>query len=96
MRDPALIHSLTLSKLWLAPTQCQYRLVFSVGAKPMENFRMIERHYHGEKLIRSYDFDFGFCVPLSKNSWEALYPLPTLDEDQIQDMVRKTTLMHLK
>lgn len=56
----------------------------------MENFRMIERHYHDDTLIRSYDFDFGFCIPMSKNSWEALYPLPVLEKEQIQRMVRES------
>ena len=45
-------------------------LVFSVGDKPMPNFRMIERHYFRDQLQRSYDFTFGFCIPGSTNSWE--------------------------
>ena len=51
---------------------------------------MIERHYHDDTLIRSYDFEFGFCIPMSKNSWEALYPLPVLEKEQIQRMVRES------
>ena len=48
---------------------------------------MIERHYFKDKLIRSYDFAFGFCIPGSTNSWEAIYPMPELTEDE-----RKYTL----
>ena len=48
-------------------------LIFSVGPAPVEGFRMIERHYFKDELIRSYDFNFGFCIPGSTNSWEAIY-----------------------
>ena len=37
---------------------------------------MIERHYYKDKLVRSYDFSFCFCMPNSQNSWEAVYDLP--------------------
>lgn len=46
----------------------------------MPNFRMIERHYFRGKLIRSFDFPFGFCIPGSTNSWEAVYETPELSE----------------
>ena len=48
---------------------------------------MIERHYFREMLIRSYDFDFGFCIPNSTNTWEAIYDIPTLDPAIQRDMV---------
>lgn len=44
-------------------------LTFRVGDMPIDNFRMIERHYFRGKLIKSYDFSFGFCIPGSVNSW---------------------------
>ena len=37
-------------------------LVFCVGEEPVSDFRMIERHYFKDELIRSYDFNFGFCI----------------------------------
>jgi hypothetical protein len=40
-----------------------------------------------DKLIRSYDFTFGFCIPNSVNSWEAIYPMPDYTEQQIADLV---------
>lgn len=54
------------------------KLVFAVGPQPVPNFRMIERHYFGEHLIKSFDFSFGFCIPNSTNSWEAIYEMPEL------------------
>ena len=34
---------------------------------------MIERHYFREKLLKSFDFDFGFCIPDSKNACEQVH-----------------------
>ena len=48
---------------------------------PIENFRMIERHYFREKLLKSFDFEFGFCMPSSKNTCEHIYEFPPLSED---------------
>ncbi|KDO17606.1 hypothetical protein SPRG_15041 [Saprolegnia parasitica CBS 223.65] len=62
-------------------------LEFCVGPKEVHNFRMIERHYFRDELIKSYDFTFGFCIPSSTNTWDAIYSVPSLDEDLIQDMV---------
>lgn len=63
-------------------------LRFSVGNMEVPNFRMIERHYHRDKLIKSYDFTFGFCIPNSVNTWDAVYAVPPLDERLVQDMVQ--------
>ena len=49
-----------------------------MGDEPVENFRMIERHYFGEKLLKSFDFNFGFCMPNSKNTCEHIYEFPRL------------------
>ncbi|ETV99374.1 hypothetical protein H310_08087 [Aphanomyces invadans] len=62
-------------------------LEFSVGAKEVHGFRMIERHYFRDELVKSYDFTFGFCIPSSTNTWDAIYSVPALDEELIQDMV---------
>jgi len=61
-------------------------LVFGVGANEVPSFRMIERHYFKDELVRSYDFTFGFCIPSSTNSWEAIYPVPAMSEDRIKEM----------
>eukprot|EP00877_Chromochloris_zofingiensis_P005520 jgi/Chrzof1/1496/Cz10g10010.t1 len=62
-------------------------LEFTVGNKPMNNFRMIEMHYFKDKLVRSYDFKFGFCIPNSTNSWESIYDLPVYSKSTVADYV---------
>jgi len=62
-------------------------LQFSVGPTPVENFRMVERFYFRNHLIRSYDFEFGFCIPNSNNSWEAIYDMPEMEPELIEDMI---------
>lgn len=66
------------------------KLIFSVGNKrPVDDFRLIERHYVKDKLIKSYDFQFGFCIPKSTNTWEAIYAVPLLDEKIITEMINQ-------
>ncbi|XP_060942144.1 protein unc-119 homolog A-like isoform X2 [Limanda limanda] len=60
---------------------------FTVGDLPIENFRMIERHYFREKLLKSFDFEFGFCMPSSKNTCEHIYEFPPLSEDVMREMI---------
>uniref|UniRef100_A0A3P9LH17 Protein unc-119 homolog A n=1 Tax=Oryzias latipes TaxID=8090 RepID=A0A3P9LH17_ORYLA len=54
---------------------------FTVGDTPINNFRMIERHYFRDKLLKSFDFEFGFCMPSSKNTCEHIYEFPALSEE---------------
>lgn len=63
------------------------QLVFSVGQNEVNEFRMIERHYFRNQLIKSYDFTFGFCIPGSTNTWDAVYAVPPLDEDLVAEMI---------
>ena len=44
---------------------------------------MIERHYFRGKVIRDYGFKFGFVIPNSTNSWELMYDLPELTEEEL-------------
>ncbi|XP_069789062.1 protein unc-119 homolog B isoform X1 [Narcine bancroftii] len=60
---------------------------FTVGDKPVNSFRMIERHYFRERLLKSFDFDFGFCIPNSRNTCEHIYEFPQLSEEIIKEMV---------
>lgn len=62
-------------------------LEFSVGPKEVHGLRMIERHYFRDEIVKSYDFTFGFCIPSSVNTWDAIYSMPPLDDDLITDMV---------
>jgi len=48
---------------------------------------MIERHYFRDRLIKSFDFNFGFCIPGSTNTWDAVYQVPPLDEALVQEML---------
>ncbi|XP_033123199.1 protein unc-119 homolog B-like [Anneissia japonica] len=60
---------------------------FQVGDQPVNNFRMIERHYFKERLLKSFDFNFGFIIPNSKNTCEHIYEFPGLEPEQIKEMV---------
>ncbi|XP_018586011.2 protein unc-119 homolog A-like [Scleropages formosus] len=60
---------------------------FTVGDRPINNFRMIERHYFREQLLKSFDFEFGFCIPNSKNTCEHIYEFPPLSEELMREMI---------
>ena len=49
---------------------------------------MVERHYFKGKVIRSYEFKFGFVIPNSTNSWEFIYDLPELSEEEEQEIIQ--------
>lgn len=60
---------------------------FCVGPQPVKQFRMIERHFFRNKLLKTFDFDFGFCIPNSTNSCEHIYEFPQLDQETTDLMV---------
>lgn len=60
---------------------------FTVGNQPIKEFRMIERHYFRDRLLKSFDFDFGFCIPNSKNTCEHIYEFPSLDPETAKVMI---------
>ncbi len=49
--------------------------------------QMIERHYFRGEVIESYEFNFGFLIPNSKNTWEFIYNLPQLGEAKKKEIV---------
>lgn len=55
-----------------------FRVEFVVGDKPVNKFRMIEKHYFKDKLLKCFDFEFGFCIPHSRNTVEHIYEFPQL------------------
>ena len=59
-----------------------FSVEFVVGDKPVSKFRMIERHFYKEKLLKSFDFEFGFCIPHSRNTVEHIYEFPSLNTDE--------------
>lgn len=65
----------------------QTSLVFSVGNVALNGFRMIERHYFRDKLVKSFDFTFGFCIPGSTNTWDSVYSLPPLSDELLNEMI---------
>jgi len=57
------------------------RVEFTVGSTSVENFRMIERHFFRDKLLKTFDFEFGFCIPHSRNTCEHIYEFPPLSKE---------------
>ena len=62
-------------------------LNFSIGPDPIENLVMVERHYFRGRVIKSYDFTFGFVIPGSTNSWEFIYDLPELSDEEKKELI---------
>lgn len=60
---------------------------FTVGSKSVKNFRMIERHFFQERLLKTFDFEFGYCIPYSKNTCEHIYEFPTIPPDLVNEMI---------
>ncbi|KAK9508039.1 hypothetical protein O3M35_007786 [Rhynocoris fuscipes] len=60
---------------------------FKIGNKSIRNFRMIEKHYFRNTLLQCYDFNFGFCMPNSTNTWEHIYDVPSLTSSFINDII---------
>jgi hypothetical protein len=80
--DESRIVEYTFPKSFLDTRSIRTKLVFAVGPTPIEQLRLIELHYSGKKLIRSYDFTFGFCIPGTVNTWESEYEMPTLSKQE--------------
>ena len=43
--------------------------------------------YSFNRHLKTFDFDFGFCMPDSKNSVEHIYDFPNLDQETRKAMV---------
>ena len=61
---------------------------FKIGPVELKNLRVIERHFFFKKLIKSYDMEFGYCMPDSVNTWETMITLPQLSEEEIAEIVK--------
>lgn len=42
---------------------------------------MIERHFFRDRLLKTFDFEFGYCIPHSKNTCEHVYEFPRLADE---------------
>ncbi|XP_057201470.1 protein unc-119 homolog A [Triplophysa rosa] len=62
-------------------------LEFTVGSKAVNKFRLIERHYFRDLLLKTFDFEIGFCIPHSRNTCEHIYSLPDLDSHTVEEMI---------
>ncbi|CAJ0941774.1 unnamed protein product, partial [Mesorhabditis belari] len=60
---------------------------FTVGSKPINRFRMIERHFFKDRMLKAFDFEFGFCIPNSRNTCEHIYEFPQLSQALYDEMV---------
>jgi len=60
---------------------------FTLGAKEVRNFRMIERHYFKNRLLKSFDFNCGFLIPQSKNTMEHICNFPELRNAEMKEMI---------
>lgn len=66
-----------------------HRVEFTVGNKPVSSFRMIERHFFKDRLLKSFDFEFGYCIPNSLNTCEHIYEFPDdLPDDLSERLVQ--------
>ncbi|KPM11727.1 GMP-PDE, delta subunit-like protein [Sarcoptes scabiei] len=61
---------------------------FHVGSKPINSFRMIERHYFQDTLLKTFDFDFGFCIPNSINTCEHIYEFPLISSELCKYLIQ--------
>jgi len=59
---------------------------FTVGDQEVRNFRMVERHFFRNKLMKTFDFDFGFCMPSSRNTCEHIYEMPDISPEEGEEM----------
>ncbi|KAL8621517.1 hypothetical protein ACOMHN_026189 [Nucella lapillus] len=62
---------------------------FVVGDKEVTKFRMVEKHYFRERMLKCFDFEFGFCIPHSRNTVEHIYEFPELPSDQMREMIAR-------
>ncbi|KAG7459854.1 hypothetical protein MATL_G00215120 [Megalops atlanticus] len=62
-------------------------LEFTVGSKAVNRFRLIERHYFRDRLLKTFDFEIGFCIPYSRNTCEHIYSLPELEPETVEEMI---------
>ncbi|XP_075155327.1 unc-119 lipid binding chaperone [Haematobia irritans] len=72
---------------FLTLTRVGATVEFTVGSRPVNNFRMIERHFFRDRLLKTFDFEFGYCIPYSKNSCEHIYEFPNLHPELVSEMI---------
>mmetsp|Transcript_26796 Transcript_26796/g.26705 ORF Transcript_26796/g.26705 Transcript_26796/m.26705 type:complete len:82 (-) Transcript_26796:50-295(-) len=48
---------------------------------------MIEKHYFKDRILKDYMFDFKFCIPNTVNTWEQIYDLPELTDEEKEEII---------
>ncbi|XP_041836784.1 protein unc-119 [Melanotaenia boesemani] len=75
------------SPAFLALREIGATLEFTVGSKALSRFRLIERHFFRNLLLKTFDFEIGFCIPYSRNTCEQIYCLPELEPNIVEEMI---------
>ncbi|XP_037647056.1 protein unc-119 homolog A [Sebastes umbrosus] len=75
------------SPVFLTLREIGATLEFTVGSKALNRFRLIERHFFRNLLLKTFDFEIGFCIPHSRNTCEHIYCLPDLDPETVEEMI---------
>ncbi|XP_035510842.1 protein unc-119 homolog A [Morone saxatilis] len=75
------------SPAFLALREIGATLEFTVGSKALNRFRLIERHFFRNLLLKTFDFEIGFCIPHSRNTCEHIYCLPDLEPEIVEEMI---------
>ena len=69
-------------------------LVFKVGDLPVKDLLIIDHFFFKNKIIKSFQFKFPFCIPNSVNEWEYVYEFPELDSAIISQMIEEPGSTH--
>lgn len=79
-----------LDSSFLDLSHVQVTTAFKVHGKgPLPSLRMIERHYHKDKLLMSYDFTYTGPTPAPGEvaTWSFVYDIPEISADEKQEIV---------
>ncbi|CAL8271903.1 unnamed protein product [Lota lota] len=85
--DPGRFIQYHFSPAFLDLKEIGATLEFTVGGRAVNRFRLIERHFFRDLLLKTFDFEIGYCIPFSRNTCEHIYSLPDLDPSTIEEMV---------
>jgi len=69
-------------------------ITFKVGDLPIKDLVIVDRFYFKDKLIKTYEFKFPFCIPNSTNDWDYVYEFPALSNQQISEMINSPGETH--
>ncbi|XP_059204061.1 protein unc-119 homolog A [Centropristis striata] len=75
------------SPVFLSLREIGATLEFTVGSKALNRFRLIERHFFRNLLLKTFDFEIGFCIPHSRNTCEHIYCLPDLEPETVEEII---------